>query len=168
MNFSQEIYLTPEQVAQKLQLSVTTIYNLIKAQEMPAVRLGKCYRIAQSALAQRLGVNQSVTPPVVANFIEQLRASALATIIDDVLLFGSHARREASKESDIDVLVVLKSLSAIQREKLLQCEEDADAESGYESAMEVIKLTRAQWATQRREQTGLYRSIEKDGISLWQ
>lgn len=168
MGFSQEIYLTPEQVAAKLQLSVTTIYNLIKAHEIPAVRLGKCYRIAQSALVQRLGLHQSVTPPVVARFVEKLRASILASVVDDVMLFGSYARSEASDQSDIDVLVVLKSLSAKQRDLLLQCEEDADAESGYESAMEVIKFTRAQWLAQKHEQTGLYRSIEKDGISLWQ
>lgn len=165
--FAQETYLTPEQVAAKLQLSITTVYNLIRAAELPAVRLGKSYRIAQSALENRLGHSQKTLPPVVRRFVEQLRASDLATAVTAVTLFGSHARGDVSAASDIDLLLVLTSLSEKNRAQLLKLEDAVEAEFGYVSSLEVLKFTHAQWATQQRARTGLYRNVEREGVALW-
>ncbi len=167
MDFAKETYLTPEQVAEKLQLSITTIYNLIKAQDLPAIRLGKCYRIAQSALAHRLGQQVPTIPPAVTRLVERLRASTLAPLIEQVILFGSQARGEAVASSDIDLLLVLKTVSPKHRALLWQIEEEVDAEFGYVHQMEVLKFTQAEWAMQKREHTGLYRNVEQEGIALW-
>lgn len=42
---------TPEQVAQMLQLSKNTVYELIRKGEIIAKKLGKVYRIPQSSLS---------------------------------------------------------------------------------------------------------------------
>lgn len=49
-NTSQQVY-TPEQVANLLQLSKNTVYNLINRGEIIAKRIGKVYRIPQSSLS---------------------------------------------------------------------------------------------------------------------
>lgn len=40
-------YLTPQQVADSLQLTVQTVYQWIKDKELPAVRVGRVYRITR-------------------------------------------------------------------------------------------------------------------------
>lgn len=42
---------TPEQVAEMLQLSKNTVYDLISRGEIVAKKIGKVYRIPQSAIA---------------------------------------------------------------------------------------------------------------------
>ena len=48
--FSQKVY-TPDQVAQILQLSSATVYELIKRGEIVAKKLGKVYRVPAGSLA---------------------------------------------------------------------------------------------------------------------
>ena len=43
-------YLTPEQVAQILQLDVMTIYRYIRKKKLPAIKIGRAYRIDKRAL----------------------------------------------------------------------------------------------------------------------
>lgn len=40
-------YLTPQQVADALQLTVQTVYQWIKDKELPAVKVGRVYRITK-------------------------------------------------------------------------------------------------------------------------
>ncbi|MBI5614631.1 helix-turn-helix domain-containing protein [Candidatus Gottesmanbacteria bacterium] len=47
---STKVY-TPEQVAEMLQLSKNTVYDLISRGEIVAKRIGKVYRIPQSSLS---------------------------------------------------------------------------------------------------------------------
>lgn len=48
--------LTTREVASRLKLHEATIYRLIKRQELPAVKIGGCYRIPLEALERRLAV----------------------------------------------------------------------------------------------------------------
>lgn len=50
-NVSSSKVYTPEQVAQMLQLSKNTVYQLISRGEIIAKKIGKVYRIPQSSLA---------------------------------------------------------------------------------------------------------------------
>lgn len=43
-------YFTPEQVAEKLQFTVRTIYKLIRAGQLPASKIGQKYRISEEQL----------------------------------------------------------------------------------------------------------------------
>ena len=54
-----DIY-TVEQVAEKLQIAVRTVYKLIKSGQLPASKVGNQYRITDEQLA-RFMVSQEVT-----------------------------------------------------------------------------------------------------------
>jgi excisionase family DNA binding protein len=43
-------YLTPQEVADLLRVSSMTVYRLIKSGEMPAIRVGKAFRIPEDEL----------------------------------------------------------------------------------------------------------------------
>jgi excisionase family DNA binding protein len=43
-------FLTPQEVADLLRVSSMTVYRLIKSGEMPAVRVGKAFRIPEDEL----------------------------------------------------------------------------------------------------------------------
>ncbi len=45
-------YYTPEQVANKLQFTVRTIYKLIRSGKLPASKLGREYRISEEQLTR--------------------------------------------------------------------------------------------------------------------
>ena len=47
-------YLTVAEVAGMLRVSTMTVYRLIKAGELPAVRVGRSYRLAEDAVDQFL------------------------------------------------------------------------------------------------------------------
>ena len=51
------------EVAEQLSLSRRTIYNLIRAREIPAIKIGGQYRIPADALARRLTVREETGEP---------------------------------------------------------------------------------------------------------
>jgi excisionase family DNA binding protein len=55
-----ETYLTPQQVADKLQLTVQTVYQWIKDGELPAVKMKRVYRITQGDLDRFLADRATV------------------------------------------------------------------------------------------------------------
>jgi excisionase family DNA binding protein len=44
-------FLTVAEVADGMRLSKATVYRLVQAQEIPAVRFGRSYRVAEAAVA---------------------------------------------------------------------------------------------------------------------
>jgi excisionase family DNA binding protein len=54
-------YLTPDDVAKRLQLNRPAVYELIHSQKLKAVKLGKYYRIAPDALQALLDESSSET-----------------------------------------------------------------------------------------------------------
>ncbi len=52
------IALTPQEVANRLQMARSTIYRLIQRREIPAVRVGGQYRIPVGALERLLTVRE--------------------------------------------------------------------------------------------------------------
>ena len=49
-----KVWLTPQQVADQLQLKVQTVYQLIKLGKLPAIRIQRVYRIDPDELKQFL------------------------------------------------------------------------------------------------------------------
>ena len=47
-------YLTVEEVAGLMRVSKMTVYRLVHAGELPAVRFGRSYRVPESAVAEAL------------------------------------------------------------------------------------------------------------------
>jgi excisionase family DNA binding protein len=50
--------LTPEQVAEILQINILTVYSYIKQGKLGAIRLGRSYRIAQEDLDRLIEMNR--------------------------------------------------------------------------------------------------------------
>jgi excisionase family DNA binding protein len=49
---SEERLLTPEQVAERLQLSQITILHWLRSKKLPGVKLGKLWRVREADLQQ--------------------------------------------------------------------------------------------------------------------
>jgi excisionase family DNA binding protein len=52
--------LTPNEVAEQLRVSTMTVYRLIKSGDLPAIRVGKHFRIRASDLAGYLDAQMTV------------------------------------------------------------------------------------------------------------
>ena len=50
----EDTYLTPEQVAKKLQLQRITVYRMCRRGELPAVKIGNSWRISSKRLMEIL------------------------------------------------------------------------------------------------------------------
>lgn len=50
--------MTPEQVAEMLQINVLTVYNYIKKGKLSAIRLGRSYRITREDLDNLIEKNR--------------------------------------------------------------------------------------------------------------
>jgi excisionase family DNA binding protein len=49
-------FLTVQEVADMMRVSTMTVYRLVHAGELPAVRFGRSYRIPESAVAGVVGI----------------------------------------------------------------------------------------------------------------
>jgi excisionase family DNA binding protein len=58
-------FLTIAEVADAMRLSKATVYRLVQAHEIPAVRFGRSYRVAEAAVADyiaRAGLDEDGIP----------------------------------------------------------------------------------------------------------
>jgi len=84
--------------------------------------------------------------------------------IEQIILFGSYARREATEESDIDVLVITsgnrfemqKNLSEITVEILLQ--------TGVYISAKAVSVE--EYSFMKKINTGFYQNIEREGVAI--
>lgn len=106
--FNRPKVYTPEQVAEILQLSKNTVYELIKRGEIVAKKFGKVYRIPASSLSFVSGglPRHTIQAPL---HIEDIKRKAHPILksagVTRSALFGSIVRGEAGEDSDIDMLV---------------------------------------------------------------
>lgn len=166
------IYYTPEELAKRFRLSLGTIYNLIERGELPNVKIGKCYRISHNGLLKYLSLHSSAAsvekiPQSAKKFVELANSSAIKANILDIILFGSYARGDFDKDSDIDVLVVLKSKDSKSGDAISAMSDEAMAFTDYDDFLSVVQLSKEQWEEVARLKTAFYRSVSKEGISLW-
>lgn len=83
--------------------------------------------------------------------------------LDNVILFGSQARKEATKDSDIDILIILKRQFNYYQEikKVSQFISDLSLEKN--KLIVCCFTTVEQW---EQENSAFYRNIQKEGIKL--
>ena len=79
-------------------------------------------------------------------------------------LFGSRARGEGTDESDLDVLVVLRSRDRVVCRRIVQAALDADLAYGVNLAPTIV--TQAEYDRNREYRTPFYRNVEREGIAL--
>lgn len=111
-------YLTIRDVAGHLSLSVEMVYKLAQKGELPAIRIGSSWRIPKEEfeawLQSKLAPLQKAKwsqghQQIIQDFLQRLREH-YGPRLNALYVYGSYARGEATMESDLDTLVVLKEV----------------------------------------------------------
>ena len=109
-------WMKVNQVAQYLQLSTMMIYKLAQTGQLPASKIGRVWRFDRQAVDDWVRSNrlkeseipfQKGAREALEDFVKLVKKE-FSENLSQVLIFGSHARGEATEESDLDLLVVLK------------------------------------------------------------
>lgn len=100
--------------------------------------------------------------------MNKIKSSVLEPYINDVILFGSCARREEKFSSDVDLLLVLKleyfahpELKKILR--LLKSDITSDDIRDPEVDLKIV-VGEDQW---KNSDMSFYKNIAKEGVTLW-
>jgi len=97
----------------------------------------------------------------------QKARSALDAIYGDrlrrLVLFGSHARGEANKESDVDLLLVLEGPVDLHEEARRTSDIVVDAAVNDEVALSLTHVSSATWGDKSRS---FVRNIRRDGVEI--
>lgn len=101
-----------------------------------------------------------------ADILKQIK-KYLPTIYDNnlvkIILFGSQARGEANPQSDIDILIVLKTLARTQRQKEKYYEFISNLSLEYDVLISCIHISEDQY---HNENSPLLINIHREGIIL--
>ncbi len=173
------IIYTPEELAKLWKVSTMTIYKLIGQNKIPHFRVGRSYRIPEEELkvyTQREGNLLSFVkngppqiPAVATHFLDLLKKEPKAKQknVLEVRLFGSYARGEATKDSDVDLLMILEKYDLSEDRWTASLSDLAMEKVDYDDLLSVLRMSKEHWEDHRRLKTPLYEEIEKDGILLW-
>jgi len=86
------------------------------------------------------------------------------TTVEQVILFGSYARGEAGKESDIDVLVVVRGDRARLRKELIDIATEIMLDTGEYISVKVLTLD--EFNHMKEKKYGFLLNILKEGVSI--
>lgn len=85
-------------------------------------------------------------------------------LLSGIFLFGSKARGEATKKSDIDVLVVITTNNKQINKKVTDIAFDIMMKYGID--LSVVIMNRAKWAAYQKVPTSFIYNVNKDRIKL--
>jgi predicted nucleotidyltransferase len=97
-------------------------------------------------------------------------SEGLSHTVKLIKVFGSRARGDAEEWSDLDVLVVVKgdSTSISIEEKIREIRYETLWRHNFHPLISLLLLSEEEYANLSRLQTGLWRNIEREGVTLWQ
>ncbi len=99
----------------------------------------------------------------VREFSDELRFIAPGNI-KQILLFGSKARGDSCKESDIDLFVLAEEVSSILRHKTAKLVNRLLLK--YEILLSPRLIPQFRYVYQKRLETGFIKNVERDGIAI--
>lgn len=174
-NIKNESFYSPEELAEQFQISLSSIYKMIKSGGLPHIRLGKVYRIPASDLQRYIaskakGVTLQEAPkiPGVATILtDYLKKSHLSENILEVWLFGSYARGDYDLNSDVDLLIVLKDKNLEISQLITELSEKAMEAVHYEELLAPLEILNEEWNSMKQNKYTLAQLIETEGILLW-
>jgi len=91
-------------------------------------------------------------------------ASRFGDLVEEIVVFGSKARGDATPDSDLDLLVVIRDGDWSVK--------DAVAEPGYTSSIgtavvpSFMILTRQEWNQHARDRAPFWRTVTRDGVPV--
>ena len=167
-------FLSPEDLAQKFKISLSSVYKLVRSGEIPSIRLGKIYRIPESSLSHYLRHQQQKRfspkqiPSTVSTFLNLLRTSpTLKNKICEIYLYGSYARGDYDEDSDIDLCVVVSGVNLRLQMNINSLVEKAMAESQYQELLSVRIESLESWEQMQQNNYPLVQNILHEGVPLW-
>jgi predicted nucleotidyltransferase len=83
----------------------------------------------------------------------------------EIILFGSHARKQAHVDSDWDILILLDSIKVTREIEKEYREELFDVELEIGEPISTFVYSKVDWES-RHSVTPLYKSIKRDGIII--
>ncbi len=103
-------------------------------------------------------------PDIISDLIQGLQ-KIFGSVIEQIILYGSVARNEATEESDVDIAIILTNeMDDRVKERLMIWSSDMDLR--YDRVFSIIDINK-----EKMEQWGrvlpFYRNIQKEGIILW-
>jgi predicted nucleotidyltransferase len=101
----------------------------------------------------------------VARFARAVRAR-FGERVTDLALFGSHARGDATEESDVDVLVAIDELSHEERLEVLRIAYEIDRSADDWVGLSPLVYSTTETTRMRRGGRRLFREIDAQGIRL--
>ena len=159
-------WLTIREVAEALSLSREMIYKLAKQGKIPAIQIGSSWRIHREDFESWLKNKRNPEPllrhPVLHEF-KKLLEKYYGNRFLDLYVYGSVARGEETKESDIDTLVLLKNYKS--RWKELKIIREMAYQVSFEKGFDVVVSTMV--ATEEElniRQDPLFCRIREEGV----
>lgn len=112
----------------------------------------------------RRGGHVVLTNDMISDLIQGLQ-KIFGSLIEQIILYGSVARNEATNESDVDIAIILTDeMDEKVKEKFLIWSSDMDLR--YDRFFSIVDIRK-----DKMEQWGnilpFYRNIQKEGIILW-
>jgi predicted nucleotidyltransferase len=105
---------------------------------------------------------------VLQEFKEAVSSEGLSHTVKLIKVFGSRARGDAEEWSDLDVLIVVKGDSTSIEEKIREIRYETAWQYNFHPLISLLLLSEEEYANLSRLQTGLWRNIEREGVTLWQ
>jgi predicted nucleotidyltransferase len=102
---------------------------------------------------------------VAAEFARRVTA-ALDSEVDSVVLYGSVARGEARRDSDIDVLVISPATDKI-RKKVSRIRSDFAYESDYTFYISLVYFSREEFCKLQQIGSPFIQDVVRDGVILY-
>ncbi|RME49729.1 MAG: nucleotidyltransferase domain-containing protein [Caldilineae bacterium] len=102
--------------------------------------------------------------------LEKLKRTLAQNLGDNLLmvtLYGSHARGEASKDSDVDLLVVLKRLTPEAEAQVEQIVYKTMWEINFSCYLSLNLIDESHYRMWERHRATLLQNIKRDGQILW-
>jgi predicted nucleotidyltransferase len=118
-----------------------------------------------TALVQELAIPEELRCTLAV--YKRLLAERFGSRLRSLRLFGSHARGDASPESDADVAVVVRDLSDAEQDWAIRAAYDAWRENGYSGPLpSPLVWSELQQLDRTRAERRIARDIAEEGIAL--
>jgi hypothetical protein len=85
--------------------------------------------------------------------------------VEEVWIFGSSVRGQATEQSDLDLLVVLADGHGLARPNLASFQTAAKVR--HRPPLDVIAITQSQWTYEQAHPFGLYGEIALNGVKIY-
>ena len=162
-------FLNTEQAAFYLQVNEKTLYRLIREVRIPAMKLGREWRFKKTLLDEwlvqgmREEAGQTESTRDLLRELREALAEAYGERLREVYLYGSAARGEMRRGSDLDVAVILDSLQNRWEELQKISSRRAEISLRYNVTVSLHFMTEENW---RSGKSPLIENIRREGVAV--